>query len=121
MDPAFLVELRRIAGDAGVLDDPLDLLTYECDALPHLRETPAAVVLPGSAADVQAIVRLCARTGVPFVARGHGTGLSGGALPVAGGLVIALSRLNRVVDIDIPNHRVTVEPGVTNLDITMHV
>src|SRR5438477_1720956 len=118
MNRAFLDELRRIAGDTHVLDDALELLTYECDALPHLRERPAAVALPGSAAEVQAIVRLCARAGVPFVARGHGTGLSGGALPVAGGLVIALSRLNRVLDVDIPNQRVTVEPGVTNLDIT---
>jgi glycolate oxidase len=121
MDRAFLAELRRIVGDAGVLDDALELLTYECDALPHLRETPAAVALPSSAAEVQAVVRLCARAGVPFVARGHGTGLSGGALPVAGGLVIALARLNRVLDVDIPNQRVTVEPGVTNLDITKQV
>jgi glycolate oxidase len=119
--PAFLAELRRIAGACQVLDDALELLTYECDALPHLRETPAAVVLPSSAVEVQAIVRLCAREGVPFVARGHGTGLSGGALPVAGGLVIALSRLNRVLDVDIPNQRVTVEPGVTNLEITKQV
>src|SRR3982750_1701246 len=111
MDRAFLAALRRIVGDRNVLDDALELLTYECDALPHLRETPAAVVLPGSAADVQAIVQLCAPNGVPFVARGHGPALAGGALPVAGGLVIALSRLNRVIDIDIPNHRVTVEPG----------
>jgi glycolate oxidase len=121
MDRAFLAELRRIVGDTGVLDDALELLTYECDALPHLRETPAAVALPSSAAEVQAIVRLCARAGVPFVARGHGTGLSGGALPVPGGLVIALARLNRVLDVDIPNQRVTVEPGVTNLDITKQV
>ena len=121
MDRGFLTELRRIVGDSGVLDDALELLTYECDALPHLRQTPAAVALPSSAAEVQAIVRLCARTGVPFVARGHGTGLSGGALPVAGGLVIALARLNRVLDVDIPNQRVTVEPGVTNLDITKQV
>ncbi len=121
MNPAFLSELRRIVGHAGVLDDALELLTYECDALPHLRQTPAAVALPSSAAEVQAIVRLCARQGVPFVARGHGTGLSGGALPVAGGLVIAMARLNRVLDVDIPNQRVTVEPGVTNLDITKQV
>jgi glycolate oxidase len=121
IDRAFLADLRRIVGDSGVLEDALELLTYECDALPHLRETPAAVALPSSAAEVQAIVRLCARTGVPFVARGHGTGLSGGALPVAGGLVIALARLNRVLDVDIPNLRVTVEPGVTNLDITKRV
>src|SRR4051812_21675831 len=118
MDPRFLTELRRIVGASNVLDDALELLTYECDALPHLRQTPAAVALPSSAADVQAIVTLCARPGVPFVARGHGTGLSGGALPVAGGLVIALARLNRILDVDIPNQRVTVEPGVTNLDIT---
>jgi glycolate oxidase len=118
---AFLAELRRIVGDAQVLDDALELLTYECDALPHLRQTPAAVALPGTAAEVQAVVRLCAREGVPFVARGHGTGLSGGALPVAGGLVIALSRLNRILDVDIPNQRMTVEPGVTNLEMTRQV
>ena len=70
---------------------------------------------------MQEIVRLCAREGVPFVPRGHGTGLSGGALPVEGGIVIALSRLNRVLDVDIPNRRVTVEPGVTNLEITRQV
>jgi glycolate oxidase len=115
------VELRRIVGAGHVLDDALELLTYECDALPHLRESPAAVALPSSADDVQAVVRLCARHNVPFVARGHGTGLSGGALPVAGGLVIALSRLNRILDVDIPNQRVTVEPGVTNLEITKQV
>src|SRR5439155_15844368 len=121
MERAFLAELRQIVGDAGVLSDALELLTYECDALPHLRESPAGVVLPASAAEVQAIVRLCARDGVPFVARGHGTGLSGGALPVPGGIVIALSRLNRVLHVDIPNQRLTVEPGVTNLEITRQV
>jgi len=121
MDAGFLNELRRIVGTEGVLHDPLDVLTYECDGLPHLRMSPAAVVLPSSAVEVQNIVRLCAREGVPFVPRGHGTGLSGGALPVAGGVLIALSRLNRVIDVDIPNQRVTVEPGVTNLEITRQV
>ena len=104
-----------MCGASAVLTEPVQLLTYECDALPHLRESPAIVVLPASAAQVQAVVRLCARDGVPFVARGHGTGLSGGALPVPGGVVISLARLNRVLDIDIPNRLVTVEPGVTNL------
>src|SRR3954471_13884296 len=121
MNREFLSGLRRIVGDCNVLDDALELLTYECDALPHLRETPAAVVLPGSALEVQAVVQLCAPTGIPFVARGHGTGLSGGALPVPGGLVIALARLNRILDVDIPNQQMTVEPGVTNLDITKRV
>ena len=66
-------------------------------------------------------MRLCVREGIPFVARGHGTGLSGGALPVPGGVVISLARLNRVLEVDIPNRRVTVEPGVTNLEITRQV
>src|SRR5499427_4107340 len=121
MDPGFLAELQRIVGVGAVLHDPLDVLTYECDGLPHLRSSPAAVVLPSSPAEVQAVVRLCARERVPFVPRGHGTGLSGGALPVAGGVLIVLSRLNRVINIDIPNQRVTVEPGVTNLEITRQV
>lgn len=101
--------------------DPQDVLTYECDALPHLRTTPLAVALPGSAGEVQALVRACAAAGVPFVARGHGTGLSGGATPVEGGLVIALARLNRVLAVDLPNRRVVVEPCVTNLEISRRV
>src|SRR6187200_3679764 len=121
MDERLVEEFCRIAGTENVLREPIKLLTYECDALPHLRQTPALVALPGSAAEVQAIVRLCAKEGVPFVARGHGTGLSGGALPVPGGVVIGLARLNRVLDVDIPNRRVTVEPGVTNLEITRQV
>jgi len=118
---SFLSALRGIAGDGGVYAEPLELLTYECDALTHLRAAPAAVVMPSTTAQVQAIVRLCAREKVPFVPRGHGTGLSGGALPVDGGIVIALSRLNRVLDVDVPNRRVTVQPGVTNLEITRQV
>jgi len=121
MTESVLEELRRICGGEAVLHEPLQLLTYECDALLHLRETPAVVVLPQCAAHVQAVVRTCSRERIPFVARGHGTGLSGGALPVRGGIVISLARLNRVLDIDIPNRRVVVEPGVTNLEITRQV
>ena len=66
-------------------------------------------------------MQLCSAEGIPFVARGHGTGLSGGALPVPGGVVISLARLNRVLEVDIANKRVTVEPGVTNLEITRQV
>jgi glycolate oxidase len=121
VEPRFIAELTRVCAPGAVLDEPSSVIAYECDALEHLRHTPAVVVLPGSAAEVQAVVRLCSREGVPFVARGHGTGLSGGALPVAGGVLIGLARLNRVLDIDIPNRRVTVEPGVTNLEITRRV
>ncbi|HVE51837.1 MAG TPA: FAD-binding protein, partial [Ramlibacter sp.] len=110
-----------ICGAHGVLRDPVQLMTYECDALPHLRQAPAVVVLPAAAADVQAVVRACARAKVPFVARGHGTGLSGGALPVPGGVVISLARMNRVLNVDLANRQVTVEPGVTNLEITKQV
>ena len=78
-------------------------------------------MLPANAAEVQAVVKLCHRAGVPFVARGHGTGLSGGALPHPDGVLIVLSRMNRILEIDFPNLRVTVEPGVTNLEITRRV
>ena len=121
MNEAFLDELVAICGADGVLRDPVQLMTYECDALPHLRQQPAVVVLPATAAEVQAVVRACARAQVPFVARGHGTGLSGGALPVAGGVVIGLARMNRVLQVDVANRQVTVEPGVTNLEITRQV
>ena len=111
--------LRAICGDEAVLREPVQLMTYECDALPHLREKPAVVVLPRSASEVQQVVQLCSAEGVPFVARGHGTGLSGGALPVPDGVVISLARLNRVLEVDVANRRVTVEPGVTN-DVMEH-
>jgi len=79
---------------------------------------PSAVVLPSTAEQVRQIVQYCYVEDVPFVARGSGTGLSGGALPVEGGIVISLSRLNRILDVDIPNARVTVEPGVINAHVT---
>jgi glycolate oxidase len=103
MQAAFLDELARAIAPDSLLTDPADLLTYESDALAHLRATPGAVVLPATTSEVQAVVRLCHREGVPFVARGHGTGLSGGALPSPDGVLIVLSRPNRVLDIDIPN------------------
>jgi len=121
MPTSLISDCERICGPTGVVRDAADLLTYECDALPHVHAAPAAVALPRTAAEVQALVRLCVKAGVPFVARGHGTGLSGGATPIEGGLVIALARLNRVLDVYIPNRRVTVEPCVTNLEITKRV
>src|SRR5581483_2774792 len=94
---------------------------YECDALTGHRAVPELVVIPDSAGEVQRVVALCHEHGVPFVARGAGTGLSGGALPVASGIVVSLSRLNRVLEIDLAHARMVVEPGVTNLDITRAV
>src|SRR3954465_15307968 len=121
MDSRFMARLAAAVGPGVLVCDPAELLTYESDALVHLRQTPGAVVVPRSAAEVQAVVRLCHEAGVPFVARGHGTGRAGGALPAADGVLIVLSRLNRILDVDVPNLRVTVEPGVTNLDITRRV
>jgi glycolate oxidase len=121
MNSRFLDRLAAAVSPGALLRDPVELLTYESDALVHLKVTPGAAVVPRSAAEVQAVVRLCHEHRVPFVARGHGTGLSGGALPVADGILIVLSRLNRILEIDIPNLRVTVEPGVTNAEITRQV
>src|SRR6185436_14761753 len=102
-DDRLIGEFERICRPDAVLHDPVALLAYECDALPHLHNTPSLVVLPSSTLDVQSIIRLCDREGIPFVARGHGSGLSGGALPVTGGVVIAMSRMNRILAVDIEN------------------
>ena len=121
LSDTLLARLRDAVGAAHVLDDPADLSTYDCDGLTGWRARPGCVVLPGGADEVQAVVRACAEEGVPFVARGAGTGLSGGALPVADGIVISLARLDRVLEVDVASQRVTVEPGVTNLDVTRAV
>lgn len=122
MIPERLVhEIERAVGPAGLLRDPGELLPFESDGLARLRARPGLVVFPASAEDVQIVVRACHRHGVPFVARGHGTGLSGGALPIADGVLIVLTRLNRILDVDIPNQRITVEPGVINLDVSRRV
>src|SRR5690606_32416029 len=95
--------------------------TYECDGLTNHRATPGIVVLPADAEQVAAVVRECAAAGVPYVARGSGTGLSGGALPRADGVLIVTSRMRRILEIDIPGRRAVVEPGVINLDVTKAV
>jgi glycolate oxidase len=113
--------LRKIVGDRGLIVRPEQLRTYECDGLTNFRVVPGAVVLPSTREQVQEICRVCYHDGVPFVARGSGTGLSGGALPAEGGIVISLTRLNRILQVDIPNARVTVEPGVINAQVTAAV
>ncbi len=115
---ALAPAMREICGPADVLTDPLELRTYECDGLTSHRTVPALVVLPESAAEVAAVVRVCARAGVPFVARGSGTGLSGGAVPHASGVLIVMSRMRTVLEIDPVARRAVVEPGVTNLSVT---
>ncbi len=121
MDSRILHELRELVGDRGLIASPEELHTYECDGLTNFRVMPLAVLLPSDTQQVQAIVRVCHRERIPFVARGSGTGLSGGALPVENGVVISLARMNRILEVDLPNARVIVEPGVINLDVTGRV
>jgi glycolate oxidase len=121
LDIGILNEFSSIVGKRGFICSPEELHTYECDGLTNFRVLPGAVLLPSSTEQVQSIVRLCHRERIPFVARGSGTGLSGGALPVADGIVLSLARMNRIHEVDLPNARVVVEPGVINLDVTGRV
>ncbi|CAN5795942.1 glycolate oxidase subunit GlcD [soil metagenome] len=111
-------ELRRLLPREAVIADPASLSVYECDALSAYRQPPKVVVLPRTAEEVRAILRLCHRLRVPVVARGAGTGLSGGALPHAEGVLLSLTRLNRILSIDPANRTATVEPGVRNMEIS---
>ena len=101
-----------------ILRKAVQLAPYESDALTAFRARPAAVVLPESQDEVIALVRLCHEYGVPFVARGSGTSLSGGSLPIVGGIVIALNRLNRLLHLDVAARIAVVEPGMVNLDVS---
>ncbi len=111
----------RFAALTEVITEPEQLRTYECDGLTSHRVVPALVALPATGEEVQAVVRLCNEEAIPFVARGAGTGLSGGALPVEDGIVISVARMNRVLEIDLDAGLVVVEPGVANLDVTRAV
>src|SRR4051812_17597852 len=104
-----------------VIADPVRRRAYECDGLTGYRVVPELVLLPRDAEQVAAAVRVCAELGVPFVARGAGTGLSGGALPVADGIVISLAAMDRILEVDVERGHVVVEPGVANLDVTRAV
>jgi glycolate oxidase len=117
----FRYELWRALGPEHVIVEPEQLRVYECDGLTGHRAVPELVVLPGSTEEVQTVVRACHRERVPFVARGAGTGLSGGATPLAGGVVVSLARMNRILEVDLESQRVVVEPGVANLDVTLAV
>jgi glycolate oxidase len=121
LSAAVLAELRDAVDADGLIIERNQLQTYECDGLAVLRSLPAAVVLPRSTGQLEAVVRICARHGIPFVGRGAGTGLSGGALPDDRGIVISFGRMTRVLDVDVPNQRVTVEPGVINAHVTQRV
>ncbi|MCU1491566.1 MAG: glcD [Acidimicrobiaceae bacterium] len=115
---AVLRRLRELLPPEGLVTDSAELRTYECDGLTHFRVVPALVVLARSSADVRLVVSVCGQEGVPYVARGAGTGLSGGAVPHAEGVLIVLAKMRAILEIDPANQRAVVEPGVANLDVS---
>src|SRR5688572_6643746 len=106
----LLARLRAICGEEHVLTDHHRLRTYESDGLLQYRMLPRAAVLPADGAEVAAVVRACHEARVPWVARGSGSGLSGGALPVEDGILVVLTRLRRILEVDLANQRVVCEP-----------
>src|SRR5438477_9549575 len=114
-------ELETVVGPGAVLSDPDELLVYESDGLTLFRALADFFGFPTSAEHVSAVVRLANREGLPFVARGAGTGLSGGCLPAEGGVVISLMRMNRVLEVDYDNQLAVVEPGLVNLHLSWKV
>jgi len=119
-NPRLIRDLRRAVGGKWVLHAPEELIVYEYDATIE-RGLPEAVVLPDNAHQVAEVVRIARRHGVPVTARGAGTGLSGGAIPYDGGIVIVTSRMNRILEVDPEDRIAVVEPGVINLDVSRAV
>ena len=114
--PEIIKQLESIVGRENVLFNKEDVIVYEQDAF-VMRAIPDFVVFPSTTSNVSEIVKLANREGIPIVARGAGTGISGGAIPVAGGIMISLTKMNRILEIDL-NNRLVVEPGVVNLELT---
>ena len=114
----LVAEFRSFLGADSVLHDAEELKPYECDGLTAYRQTPLLVVLPETIEQVQRVLRVCAEGRVPVVARGAGTGLSGGALPLADGVLLVLAKFNRILSIDTENRTARVQPGVRNLAIS---
>jgi glycolate oxidase len=114
----IVAALRKIVPGEGVIDSELERRAYDCDGLTAYRQLPLVVVAPQTTAQVVAIMRYCSAHGIKVVPRGAGTSLSGGALPLEDGVLLSMSRFNRILEIDIANRCVVVQPGVTNLGVT---
>jgi glycolate oxidase len=120
LPPQATQKLIDLLGPGGYLDSPADLALYQYDGSVETGR-PEMVVFPRGTDDVAAIARITAEFGVPLVGRGAGTGLSGGAIPREGGVVVGFARMNRILEIDLENERAVVEPGVVNQDLTLAV
>ena len=118
LSAALIARFTAIVGERNCIWKPDELRTYECDGLTSFRARPGVVVLPATRDEVVAVVKLAQREGLPIVPRGSGTGLSGGALPVPGGVVLGLSRMKKILEIDFDNEWMRVEPGVINLEVS---
>lgn len=116
--PQFVQRLRDIVGTERLLEAADELLVYECDGYVIEKSAPDVVVFPLIAEEVVRIVRECQRFGIPFVARGAGTSLAGGCLPVGGGVMIALTKMNRILEINLRDRYAVVEPGCVNVRLT---
>ncbi len=115
--PTLVKELQVVVGDAYVLHDHADLIVFEYDGSVD-KALPSAVVLPASAEEVSEVVKIARRHDLPIVARGAGTGLSGGAVAERGGLLMPLTRMTRILEIDVENRIAVVEPGLVNIELT---
>ncbi len=121
MNKEVTAKLRRFLDRSRVIEDETELLVYECDGLPLFKHRPDIVVFPKTTEEVAQIVRVANEYRIPFLPRGAGTGLSGGALAVEGGIVIEMQRMNRILSVDQENRIAVVQPGVVNLHISQAV
>src|SRR5947208_11292361 len=119
--PPLIDRLRRAVGNENVLAADSDLLVYECDGFTIEKNSPDVVVFPRNTQDVVEVVKICNALGVPFLPRGAGTSLAGGCLPVGGGVMIVLTRMKRILEINLRDRYAIVEPGVVNLCLTNHL
>src|SRR5271170_380796 len=116
-----LARFREIVGEGGLLSAAEELLVYECDGYVVEKKAPDVVLFPETREQVVAIVKLCNRFQVPFVPRGAGTSLAGGCLPVGGGVMIALTRMRRILEVNLRDRFAVVEPGLVNVHLTQHL
>lgn len=121
LDASFIAKLQHELAPGAVLVEPHHVLVYECDGSTAFKSAPDTVVLARSTEDVATTVRLCHQHEVPFVARGAGTGLSGGATPVDGGVVISLASMNEILELDVANRLALCQAGIINLEISKSV
>lgn len=117
----IIKQFEAVVGKNGVVQRREELITYECDGLTSYRQRPAVVVLPRTTAQVADVVKICDRANIPFIARGAGTGLSGGALPIENCVLIVTALMRQIIDIDLENQQVVVQPGVINNWVTQSV